>query len=43
MQIVHPGFFILQLAESAEISETKDEKAKIQIVHPGSHPLSSSR
>ena len=28
---------------SAEISELKDEKARMHNVHPGSHPLSSSR
>ena len=34
MHIVHPGFFIPQLTQSAEISEVKNEKAKMQIVHP---------
>ena len=33
MQIVHPSFFILQLTDSAEISELKDEKARMHIVH----------
>ena len=28
---------------SAEISELKDEKTRMHNVHPGSHPLSSSR
>ena len=34
MHIVHPSFFILQLTQSAEISEVNDEKARMQIVHP---------
>ena len=32
---MHPNFFILQLTESAEISEVKDEKARMHIVHHG--------
>ena len=34
------AFFILQFADSAEISELKDETTKVHSVHPGSHPLS---
>ena len=30
MHIVHPSFFILQLTESAESSELKDEEAIIR-------------
>ena len=34
MHIVHPGFFILQLTESAEIIELKYEKTRMHIVNP---------
>ena len=32
--IVHPSFFLLQLPQSAEISEVNDVKARMHIVHP---------
>ena len=31
---MHPSFFIIQLTEGADISEVKDEKARMHIVYP---------
>ena len=31
---MHPNFFIIQLTGSADISEVKDEKARMHIVYP---------
>ena len=35
MHIVHSSFLILQLTESVEISELKDENARMHNVHSG--------